>query len=237
MKVRCRKCGSTFEALADEEALCPVCRRLGGGHPEAALEGPEGSDETKANRCAVHPGNVADQVCGRCGNFMCRLCAIHVGRTRVCPACFNRLYEKDEVFVRYAGFGERLGALVIDWVLLFVISLFVNMILQIAWFSRDSEGELGFLLFSMAMVGLWSFYNVALWTLTGSTVGKRALGIKVVGPDHKPPSLPRSLARYAMYWVSTAVFFLGFFWAAWEPRHRAWHDLAAGTEVIVAHKK
>jgi uncharacterized RDD family membrane protein YckC len=194
-------------------------------------------EELEANRCTVHPGNPADQVCGRCGNFMCRLCAIHVGTMRVCPACFNRLYEKDEVFVRYAGFGERLGALVIDWVLFFVVSLFFNLIFQVALFSRGSEGELGILLFFMAMLGLWSFYNVAMWTLTGATIGKRALGIKVVGPDHKPPSLPRSLARYAMYWVSTAFFLLGFFWAAWEPKHRAWHDLAAGTEVIVAHKK
>lgn len=236
MEIRCTKCGSTFEALADEKALCPVCRRLGGESP--AGPGDAGQpDELKANRCTVHPGNAADQVCGRCGNFMCRLCAIHVGAMRVCPSCFNRLYEKDEVFVRYAGFGERLGAVVIDWVLFFVLSLFINLFFQIAMFSRESEGELGFLAYFMAMTGLWSFYNVAMWTLGGATVGKRALGIRVVGPDHRPPSLLRSLARYAMYWVSASVFLLGFLWAAWERKHRAWHDLAAGTEVIVAHKK
>ncbi len=239
MEVRCNKCGTVFEALVDEEPLCPICRRFssgtgtGGGAP--VLETPVSAEAQETNRCAVHPGNEAVEVCSRCGNFMCHLCVIRVGRKKVCAACFNLLYNQDKAFVRQATFGERLGALFIDILVFFVIYIIVMIFAAVL--VQESGGELYVAVTFLLILGMWSFYMVGMWAFAGATLGKKAVGIKIVGPDRKPPSLLRSLARYAMYWVSAFAFFIGFLWAAWEPRNRTWHDLVAGTDVIKARRK
>lgn len=237
MEIRCRKCGTIFEGLVDDEDLCPICRRFGGragSVPE--IESPqEGAQET-ANPCAMHPGNPSRDVCSRCGNFMCSLCVIRVGRKKVCPECFNLLYGQDKVFTRLASFGERLGGLLLDITLFFFIYITVSMIVFASLSSR-SDGEAYQVAAFLLFLGLWSFYNVGMWSFAGATLGKKAAGIKIVGPDRKPPSLLRALARYGMYWISAAPFFLGFLWAGWERKSRTWHDMVAGTEVIKVRKK
>jgi uncharacterized RDD family membrane protein YckC len=236
VEIRCEKCGTVFEAQLGEEPLCPVCRRFGTGTAGAVETESRAPVEEKANPCAVHPGNPATETCERCGNFMCPLCIIRVGRRRVCPDCFNLLYDQDKAFVQYASFGERLGALLLDILFFFLIYLVVAMSLA-AFFLRAQGGEIHALFTLIMVFGLWSFYVVGMWTFAGATLGKKAAGIKVIGPDSRSPSILRSLARYAMFWVSAAGFFLGFLWAAWEHRNRTWHDLVAGTEVIKVRRK
>lgn len=225
--------------MVDEDDLCPICRRFAGKEGVPDLEAPDDQgQEAAANACAVHPGNPSVEVCSRCGNFMCSLCRIRVGRQKICSSCFNILYGQDKAFVRLASFGERLGALLLDMLVFFIIWVIVNAILALAMISRGKGGgELYALMMLVLVFGLWSFYIVGLWAFTGATLGKKVVGIKIVGPDRKPPSFLRSLARYAMYWVSAAAFFIGFIWAAFESKNRTWHDLVAGTEVIKTRRK
>ena len=54
---------------------------------------------------------------------------------------------------------------------------------------------------------------------TGQTLGKRALGIRVI--DFKgggPIGYGRGLLRYIARFLSAIVFFLGYFWMLWDPR-------------------
>ena len=44
--------------------------------------------------CVSHPGNLASQVCERCGDFMCRLCTTPVEGRLYCPRCFDLLYTR-----------------------------------------------------------------------------------------------------------------------------------------------
>jgi len=241
MEVRCRKCGTVFEAsLEEKEELCPICRRFSGGGEATAPKTPEEEEfEAGTNSCALHPGNSATEVCSRCGNFMCSLCVIRVGRTKVCAPCFNMLYSNDKAFVKLASFGERFGALCLDLLMLFFIWITVVVVLSLLIFTNRSErgGELYVLLMFLIVFGLWSFYMVGMWAFGGTSLGKKAFGIKIVGPDRKTPSLMRSLARFAMFWVSLTAFCIGFLWAAWEKKNRTWHDLVAGTEVIKVRRR
>ena len=41
-----------------------------------------------------------------------------------------------------------------------------------------------------------------------------------------------AIVRLIGYWVSGAVFYLGFIWILIDGRRRGWHDLLAGTVVI-----
>lgn len=63
------------------------------------------------------------------------------------------------------------------------------------------------------------------------SLGKRLLGLRVVGGDGEPLSLGAALFRTACYGPSS-FFYLGFFWSLVDPRGRTWHDLAAGSVVV-----
>ena len=68
---------------------------------------------------------------------------------------------------------------------------------------------------------------------TGQTLGKRALGIRVI--DFKgggPIGYARGLVRYIARFLSAIVFFLGYFWMLWDPEKQTWQDKIAGTVVV-----
>jgi hypothetical protein len=54
--------------------------------------------------CAYHAGNLATDTCGRCGSFVCDLCATPVERKTYCTACFERLHSEG----RLASLGHHL---------------------------------------------------------------------------------------------------------------------------------
>ena len=105
-----------------------------------------------------------------------------------------------------AGVGRRLGALFIDWLLCMIISLgvFGTQYWTIAVFAVEVYG---------------------LTALTGFTVGKRLLGLRVVRLDGKPVGLWWALVRTALLLavVPPLVF---------DSDLRGLHDKAANTLVI-----
>jgi len=98
---------------------------------------------------------------------------------------------------------------------------------------------------SLFVVGL-VFYVVAFaydWIqhwLWGQTVGKRALGTRVVKDDGNPAVGPGAAAgRGAIYALTPVVPFVGWLfdllnelWLTWDPRRQCLHDKAAHTVVI-----
>lgn len=78
----------------------------------------------------------------------------------------------------------------------------------------------------------WVGYLVLFWTVSGKTVGKAILGLRVVTRDGHGLSLARSLLRVAGYVLSQFFFYLGFLWVAVDTRQRGWHDHLAGTYVV-----
>ncbi len=105
-----------------------------------------------------------------------------------------------------AGIGRRLGALVIDWLLCTVIAVaaFRSQYWTIVIFGAE----------------VW-----LLTALTGFTIGKRLLGIRVVRLDGKPVGLVWSLVRTILLLVVIpAVIF--------DADLRGLHDRAANTIVL-----
>lgn len=77
-----------------------------------------------------------------------------------------------------------------------------------------------------------AMYYIASWALTGATVGKWFLGLRVVRADGSPPTVLRSVIRFIGYFISAIVFFLGYLWVLVDDERRAWHDDLAGTWVV-----
>jgi uncharacterized RDD family membrane protein YckC len=77
-------------------------------------------------------------------------------------------------------------------------------------------------------------YATLAHALGGATLGKRLVGIRVVGPDGGPPSPSRSAVRSALAVASAALLGLGFVLALFTRTGRALHDLLARTWVVKA---
>jgi uncharacterized RDD family membrane protein YckC len=105
-----------------------------------------------------------------------------------------------------AGVGRRLGALMIDWLMCTVIALavFHNQYLTIVVFAVEVY---------------------VLIALTGFTVGKRLLGLRVVRMDGRPVGLIWSLVRTILFLVVIPPL-------VFDQDQRGLHDKAANTVVI-----
>jgi uncharacterized RDD family membrane protein YckC len=142
--------------------------------------------------------------------------------------------------VQVIGFGRRLLAYLIDAILLSivgnVVGVVVGLVIGLAGAAAGGSSEevgaaaqlvagcLGFL------IGVG--YYVGFWATTGQTLGKMALGIKVISVDGSPVSWGKAGLRYLGYIVSGLVLALGFIWIAFDPQRQGWHDKIAGTYVV-----
>lgn len=138
----------------------------------------------------------------------------------------------------YAGFWVRLAAFVIDSILLALVSnglmFAILALIGIVFGENGSLPQLTIFsvyLFSSVFVPLGLVCGF--WIYKQATPGKMLFSLKVVHADTFKPLSPRqALGRYLLYFVSSIVLMLGFFWIAIDPKKRAWHDLIAKTVVI-----
>ncbi|HEX2912817.1 MAG TPA: RDD family protein [Chloroflexia bacterium] len=80
------------------------------------------------------------------------------------------------------------------------------------------------------------FLYYVLMTARGATIGKKVFGMKVVQSDGSAPGFGRALLRQTVgYWISGAVFGLGYLWVAFDEHKQGWHDKLAGTYVVRAN--
>lgn len=70
--------------------------------------------------------------------------------------------------------------------------------------------------------------------VTGRTVGKAMMGIRVVAKDGRPLPVARALMRAVAYLISLVPLFGGFFWILVDRDRRGWHDYIAGSRVVFA---
>ena len=122
-----------------------------------------------------------------------------------------------------ATFFQRMGALLIDVVLVAVVAglLFHNM----PGFLLPSSGPGRFLL-------CMAIYGAIFWKLRGTTVGGIILKLQVVRADGRPLDWTTCIVRGLGCLLSVIFAGLGFFWIAIDSDREAWHDKLAGTIVV-----
>lgn len=139
-----------------------------------------------------------------------------------------------------AGFIRRLGAYLIDSMLIgsvYYVVLMVGMVaVAIVAAGQDFEGD-GFMAGLVLVYLLYPVLSLAYYAGMESsklqaTVGKLALGIKVVDSQGRRLGFGRATARWAGSIVSYLILYIGFFMAGWTRRKQALHDLMAGTFVV-----
>ena len=148
--------------------------------------------------------------------------------------------------MHYAGFWIRFLARVIDGIILGVFNLILRIPLAImlgvgtgGGFARPGAGTI-FLPAIMGMVGISAVisiavavaYEVYFVSTRGGTLGKLALGLKIVRADGSAVPAGLALGRYFAQWVSAAILLIGYIMAGFDPEKRALHDRICETRVI-----
>jgi uncharacterized RDD family membrane protein YckC len=125
-----------------------------------------------------------------------------------------------EFALEYAGFWIRLGAGVID---LLILGAFTACLAYFFPFPA---------IWAPAIVVISFAYWLGFWVWRGQTPGKMAAGIKIIRTDSSPVKLQCAVRRCLGYLVSTLTLFLGFVWMAFDARKQGLHDRIADTYVV-----
>lgn len=134
--------------------------------------------------------------------------------------------------LEYAGFWVRVGASIIDTILL----LFFVIPLMLAFYGDSYWTDTSLIKGPVGLLVEWILPAVAViafWVAKQATPGKMALSMKIV--DAKTgdrPSAGQLIGRYLGYFVSMLPLFLGILWVAFDRRKQGWHDKLAGTVVV-----
>jgi uncharacterized RDD family membrane protein YckC len=112
-----------------------------------------------------------------------------------------------------AGFWIRMGALLIDVVL---VAIVIDIL--------DPPGEI--LLLVLAA------YGAVMWKLRATTIGGIVCGLRIVRLDGHELTWDTTVVRALSCFLSLAFAGLGFFWIAFDKERQAWHDKIAGTVVV-----
>ena len=152
----------------------------------------------------------------------------------------------------YAGFWKRVGAYILDAIILYIPSMFISKMM-----GGDAAEEImkqailaGASDMNAVMAAYGQFYStmapaLLINTVIGilyfalcessawqATVGKLALGIRVTDMSGQRISFPRALGRYLAKFISVLILCIGFLMVAFTRRKQGLHDLMAGTLVL-----
>jgi uncharacterized RDD family membrane protein YckC len=144
--------------------------------------------------------------------------------------------------------GKRLGARIIDVILILfgtVIIGFMGIGSSAALGATGTDAGIGaaigaLLLTLLTVVVLTIAYEVTLTALRGQTVGKIAVGIRVVrAEDGGLPGFGKAIMRWALPnlmlfvplvgWLASVLTYVSL---TWDDRRQGWHDKAAATVVL-----
>lgn len=209
------------------------------------------------------PDGAQNRLCASCGRIFATTNMAIYGESAICadckPAWAQRLRQGMTSTapgnLRYAGFWIRVGAHLIDGIILstalgsvfflfFGASFFAIIQQAAAAGARGGQPdptEMAALMAPMmASMGLFQLvglvvslaYSAGFWLKFGATPGKMAVGIKVVRADGSPISVGQAIGRFFGYLLSSLILYIGYMMAGWDEQKRALHDRLAETRVI-----
>jgi uncharacterized RDD family membrane protein YckC len=126
-----------------------------------------------------------------------------------------------------APWPRRLAASIVDTFILLLVNALIFLLVNA--FVPDLAPRIPLALIGMAIAVA---YLAVGWRVWGMTLGKWALGIRILTADGRGLSWARSLARVGAFLVASAPLKLGFAAILWDERRRGWHDHLAGTIVV-----
>ena len=139
--------------------------------------------------------------------------------------------------IEYAGFWIRVGAALIDTLLvMIIIGPFLTLIYGKDYWIGESffygfwDLLLSYIFPAIAVIVFWSYKS--------ATPGKIALKLSIVDANTGgKPTTGQLIGRYLGYYLSLIPLGLGIIWVGIDKKKQGWHDKVAGTVVIRNMKK
>ena len=134
--------------------------------------------------------------------------------------------------LEYVGFWARVGAAVIDTIIILIVTLPLLAAIYGAdyWTSERLVHGPADLLLSYVFPAVFA---IGLWLKFAATPGKMAFNATVVDArTGARPTLGQCVIRYIGYFVAMLPLMLGIIWVGFDPRKQGWHDKMAGTVVV-----
>ncbi len=140
-----------------------------------------------------------------------------------------------EATVEYVGFWPRVGASLIDSILMAMVTMpILYAVYGKTYFEQSPSDSL--VAGPVDLLLSWVFPIIAVlvfWIKRSATPGKMLIHARIVDADSLQPTTPgRLLVRYIGYYLSTIPLLLGFVWIAFDKRKQGLHDKLARTVVI-----
>lgn len=129
----------------------------------------------------------------------------------------------------YGGFWLRVVAYIVDSLVLSIPAFVVGALLGVAN-PALARGDGSSTLVSVAIA--WIYFALMESSGRGATVGKMAVGLRVVDEGGQRISFLRATGRYFAKFISAMILLIGFIMVAFTDRKRGLHDLIAGTLVV-----
>ncbi|OIJ67405.1 RDD family protein [Streptomyces mangrovisoli] len=123
----------------------------------------------------------------------------------------------------YANWGQRFLGTLVDG-LVFLVPYILILV------GRDNGALLA--------IGFLAIIGLAIWQLiqegrTGQTVGKKALGIRLVKEETgQPLGVGMAFVRRIAHFVDSVACYLGWLWPAWDAKRQTFADKIMGSIVI-----
>lgn len=180
--------------------------------------------------------------CSICGQPVAENELLEFEGARVCAACkpkfIQQIQENSEIsgvaVMRYAGFWIRFAAVFIDGLVCGVITVPLNIWFQVIMAQIGTNEAVIPLVIAIyvCMLLIPALYMIFMHGKYGATLGKKAVGIKVVMSDGSPITYGRATGRYFAYLLSGLIIYIGYIMAGFDDEKRALHDRMCNTRVI-----
>lgn len=118
--------------------------------------------------------------------------------------------------MNYASISRRFAAVLLDFLILLIPGVIIGHIIPL-----------------IGGVLLWFLYAPFLESsVIRATIGKKLMGVQVVGPSGGRISFRAAMVRALMKLISSFLFFVPYLFAFFTDRRQALHDLVAETVVV-----
>ena len=129
----------------------------------------------------------------------------------------------------YGGFWIRVVAYIIDAILL---SVAAGVIGVVTGGGYDDLEHINYSGSGISLVVGWLYFALMESSERGATVGKMAVGLRVVTDQGLRLSFLHATGRYFAKFISAIILGLGFLMVAFSDRKRGLHDMIASTLVV-----
>jgi uncharacterized RDD family membrane protein YckC len=182
--------------------------------------------------------------CSVCGIVFPDSDLIQYGDARICASCKPAFFQKLKegavlpIGFNYAGFWKRFGAVFIDGIIFQIMNFSMLFALGLKFIAIEQKPEEMSLRIILAIVQYIIIFGYEVFFIGkfGATLGKMALGVKVVNADGSKVGYLKSAGRFFAKILSGIILCIGYLMAAFDDEKRALHDRICNTRVILKTK-